>query len=49
MKTYVIWDNPDAALRPGTSSNAAVIWFWISVVLIVVGVAALAVALIAAI
>ena len=49
MKTYVIWDNPDAALRPGTSSNAAVIWFWISAVLIVVGVAALAVALIAAI
>ncbi len=36
MGTYVIWDNPDAALRPGPSSSAAVKWFWASAVLIAV-------------
>ena len=30
MRTYVIRDNPNAAARPGTSSSAAVMWFWIS-------------------
>ena len=34
MGTYVIWDNPDAALRPGTSSSVAVKWFWGSVLIV---------------
>ena len=35
MGTYVIWDNPDAALRPGTSSSVAVKWFWASVLIVI--------------
>ncbi len=35
MGTYVIWDNPDAALRPGTSSSVAVKWFWASVLFVI--------------
>ncbi len=32
MGTYVIQDNRNAAARPGTSSSAAVTWFWISLI-----------------
>ena len=35
MGTYVIWDNPDAALRPGTSSSTAKKWFWGSVLIVI--------------
>ncbi len=49
MGTYVIWDNPDAALRPGTSSSAAVKWFWASISLLVGFIALLVVILVVAV
>ena len=35
MGTYVIKDNPSARERPGTSSRAAKVWFWISIAVMV--------------
>ena len=29
MRTYVMRDSPEFAERPGTSSHAAVVWFWV--------------------
>ena len=29
LRTYVMRDSPELAERPGTSSHAAVVWFWV--------------------